>query len=79
VSIDTVEEGQTITKLVFTVSGMRDGAHEKIIIDGNVLTLEASTGTLAGNGIDYNISMLPVPPVPGQAMTATVVLTMQNG
>ncbi len=37
-SVGTVEAGQTITGLTFTVSGLQDGANERIVVDGTTIT-----------------------------------------
>ncbi|WP_229676226.1 beta strand repeat-containing protein [Polaromonas eurypsychrophila] len=60
--------GQLITGLTFTVSGLLDGANERIVIDGTAITLGANTsGTTSSNGLGYSMTIV--------AGTATVVLT----
>ncbi len=64
----TVEAGQRITGLTFTVSGLVDGADEVIVVDGRTITLGAnSSGTTVTNGLAYNSTV--------SAGTATVVLS----
>ncbi|MGC4059845.1 MAG: DUF4347 domain-containing protein [Aquabacterium sp.] len=71
-AISTIEPGQTITGLTFTVSGLVDGANEKISVDGTAITLgAASSGTTATNGMSYNVSIT--------SGTATVTLTSASG
>jgi len=42
----TIESGQTITGLAFTVGGLVDGVNEKIVVDGTAITLGGnSSGT----------------------------------
>ena len=50
----TIESGQTITGLTFTVSGLADGANESIVVDGKTITLGAtSSGTTTTNSMAY--------------------------
>ncbi|SDK18862.1 VCBS repeat-containing protein, partial [Bradyrhizobium sp. Rc2d] len=72
-SITTVEAGQTIKGLTFTVSGLLDGSNEKIIVDGTVFSLtDATTGTTSGgNSLGYSVSV--------SGSTATVMLTSAGG
>ena len=37
---NTIESGQTITGLTFTVSGLADGANETVVVDGKTITLQ---------------------------------------
>ncbi|MFT3857961.1 MAG: DUF4347 domain-containing protein [Aquabacterium sp.] len=68
----TVETGQSITSLTFTVSGLADGANERITVDGSTITLGGnSSGTTATNGLTYNVTV--------SSGTATVVLTKAGG
>ncbi|WP_083714930.1 beta strand repeat-containing protein [Bradyrhizobium brasilense] len=68
----TVESGQTITALTFTVSGLQDGANEKISVDGTAITLGAnSSGTTTTNGMSYSVTIA--------SGTATVSLTKAAG
>ena len=64
----TVEAGQTVSGLTFTVSGLLDGADEAIVVDGTTITLGVtSAGTTAGNGLSYNATV--------SGGTATIVLS----
>ena len=64
----TVETGQTITGLTFTVSGLVDGANETIVVDGKTITLGATgSGTTTTNGLSYTATV--------SGGTATVVLS----
>ncbi|MBK7025219.1 MAG: hypothetical protein IPH41_17655, partial [Sulfuritalea sp.] len=68
----TVESGQTITGLTFTVGGLLDGASERIVVDGTTITLGAnSSGTTATNGMSYTVTIA--------SGTATVVLSKVAG
>ncbi|MFX8422200.1 hypothetical protein ABTL73_21060, partial [Acinetobacter baumannii] len=45
-AVSTIEAGQTITSLTFTVGGLVDGANEKLSVDGTAITLGGnSSGT----------------------------------
>ena len=67
----TIESGQTITGLTFTVSGLVNGANEVIVVDGRTITLGAtSSGTTATNGLAYTATV--------SGGTATVVLSGGN-
>jgi len=71
-SVGTIESGQTITSLTFTVSGLADGASERIVVDGTTITLgSSSSGTTTTNGMTYNVTV--------SSGTATVVLTKVAG
>ncbi|RTL27881.1 MAG: DUF4347 domain-containing protein, partial [Burkholderiales bacterium] len=71
-SVSTIEAGQTITSLTFTVGGLVDGANEKISVDGTAITLGGnSSGTTATNGMSYSVTI--------SSGTATVVLTSASG
>ena len=64
----TIESGQTITGLTFTVSGLVDGANEVIVVDGRTITLGAnSSGTTVTNGLAYSSTL--------SGATATIVLS----
>src|SRR6185436_245361 len=68
----TIEAGQTILGLNFTVSGLLDGANERIVVDGSAITLGAnSSGTTTTNTMAYNVTIA--------AGTATVTLTKAAG
>jgi len=71
-AVGTVETGQTITGLSFTVGGLLDGANERIVVDGTTITLGANTsGTTATNGMSYTVTIA--------GGTATVVLSSVAG
>ncbi len=71
-SISTIEAGQTIKGLTFTVSGLLDGANEKIVVDGTTFSLtNSTTGTTSGNSLGYSVSV--------SGTTATVTLTSASG
>ena len=68
-SVGTVEAGQSITSLTFTVVGLLDGSNENVVIDGTAIGLvDGTTGTTTGGkSLDYSISVT--------GNTATVTLT----
>ena len=69
---NTIESGQTIKGLTFTVGGVVDGANDKIVVDGTAVTLGAnSSGTTATNGMSYTVTIV--------SGTATVALTKTAG
>ncbi|UQR61116.1 VCBS domain-containing protein [Bradyrhizobium sp. C-145] len=72
-SISTVEAGQTIKTLKFTVSGLVDGANEKIAVDSSTFSLTNGTSgtTTGGNSLGYSVSV--------SGATATVTLTSAAG
>ncbi|MFT5098768.1 MAG: hypothetical protein ACI9HY_000881, partial [Planctomycetaceae bacterium] len=57
-SVDTVEPGQTVENLVFTVNNLVDGANEVITIDGSPVSLVTGSGTTSSNGYGYSISLV---------------------
>ncbi|MFK3774526.1 beta-propeller fold lactonase family protein [Pseudomonas sp. NPDC089406] len=69
-AIDAVEAGQTITSLTFTVSGVKDGASETLLLDGTQIALVAGSGITAG-GLSYTVTL--------SDGTATVVLGSAAG
>jgi len=70
-AISPVEFGQVITELKLTVSGLTDGANEKLVIDGVSVSLDAGTsGTTATNAIGYTVSV--------SGTVATVTLTKSD-
>jgi hypothetical protein len=70
-AISTIEAGQTIKGLSFTVTGLQDGASEKIVIDGTTIFLGANiSGWTATNGLVYTSV--------GSGGTATVTLSGGN-
>ncbi|CAD6879055.1 hypothetical protein [Methylomonas albis] len=70
-ALSTVEAGQTIDQVVFTVSGLADGASEIIVINGTDVALTNGTsGNTATNTIAYTVSVT--------GTTATVTLTKSD-
>ncbi|MBK5913069.1 DUF4347 domain-containing protein [Rhodocyclus purpureus] len=70
VKVSTVESGQSIEGITFTVSGLVDGANESIVVDGKTITLGSdSTGTTktSGRGYSYTVKL--------SGTTATIVLS----
>ena len=64
----TIESGQTITGLTFTVSGVVDGVNESIVVDGKTITLgTTSSGTTTTNSLAYTSTV--------SSGTATIVLS----
>ncbi|WP_246004382.1 tandem-95 repeat protein [Marinimicrobium koreense] len=67
-SIGTVESGQTVNGLTFTVSNVTNGSNERINLDGSTIVLtDGTSGTTASNGLSYSVSVV--------GGTATVSLT----
>jgi VCBS repeat-containing protein len=67
-TVSTVEAGQTVTGLTFTVTGLLNGANESIVVDGRTITLGVtSSGTTTTNGLTFTATV--------SGGTATVVLT----
>ena len=65
---NTIESGQTITGLTFTVSGLVDGVNESIVVDGKTITLgTTSSGTTTTNSLAYTSTV--------SGGTATIVLS----
>ena len=55
-SVATVESGQSIIGLTFTVDGLIDGAQESIVVDGTTINLgAASSGITATPGMSYSV------------------------
>jgi len=72
VSASTVEAGQTLTRLDFTVSNVTDGSAEQITVDGTTIQLvNGGSGTTATNAMSYTVSVA--------SGTATVSLTKGAG
>jgi hypothetical protein len=68
VTIDTVESGQTVAELKFTVTNVSDDTDEIVVIDGDEITLtDGNSSTTGANGFGYSISL--------GGSTATVTLT----
>ncbi|MQG95527.1 DUF4347 domain-containing protein [Pseudomonas sp. MN1F] len=71
-TINTVESGQSVLQMVFTVTGVANGAAEKLVIDGTDVTLVQGTSvTTSINGISVSVSV--------SAGTATVTLDKAGG
>ncbi|MEQ1740883.1 MAG: hypothetical protein ABL869_00050, partial [Candidatus Nitrotoga sp.] len=70
-SVSTVEAGQTVTSLTFTVGNVQNGSSEVINLDGTAISLVNGTGTTTTNGMTYNVTV--------SGGTATVVLTKAAG
>ncbi len=72
VTASTVEAGQTLTRLDFTVTNVTDGAAERITVDGTTIQLTNGTsGTTATNSLSYTVTVA--------SGTATVSLTQGAG
>src|SRR5262249_10106526 len=57
-SISTIEAGQTIKSLTFTVGGLLDGSNEKVTVDGTTISLtNLGSGTTSGNGLSYSVAV----------------------
>ncbi|PWC17724.1 hypothetical protein DDT56_05565 [Brenneria corticis] len=56
VSLSTVESGQTISAITFTVSGLADGDSETLTVAGARIALVAGSGTL-DNGYAYSVTL----------------------
>lgn len=56
-SISTIENGQNINRVIFTVSGINDGSNEQLSINGTTLTLQNVTGFNLGNSFTANVSL----------------------
>lgn len=67
----TIEAGQIFIKTVLTVSGVVDGSHEKLMLDGQEIALIAGSGKTA-NGHDYQVT------VQGDVVTITVSSSSQG-
>jgi hypothetical protein len=71
-SVSTIESGQSIIALNFTVSGLQDGVNESMVVDGKTITLGAnSSGTTTTNGMSYTVTI--------SSGTATISLTKAAG
>ncbi|MGE5522627.1 MAG: VCBS domain-containing protein, partial [Rhodospirillaceae bacterium] len=71
-SVSTVESGQSISGLAFTVSGLRDGASETVVVDGTTLSLGGnSAGITLGRLMTYSVTV--------SGDTATVSLAKLTG
>jgi len=70
VVISTVESGQRVLDVSFTVSGLLDGASERLNIGGSSIALVEGSGTTA-SGLSYTVTL--------NGGTATVVLSSSAG
>lgn len=53
-----VEAGENITALTIMISGLKDGASEKLLIDGTAVSLtQGASGSSAANGIAYSVAL----------------------
>ncbi len=68
-SASTVEAGQAFTSMTLTVTGLADGTHEKLVIDGS--TVQLTTGAMPGvtgtNSLQVSVALVEA--------TATVTIT----
>ncbi|WP_198939410.1 hypothetical protein, partial [Motiliproteus sp. MSK22-1] len=70
-SVDTIESGQNITGLSFTITNVTNGSNEQINIDGTTIVLTHGTnGSTAGNSLNYSVMVI--------GTTATVTMTGGN-
>jgi Putative Ig domain len=70
-SISTVESGQNISQLIFTVSESSDGATETVTIDGtSVALIDSTSGTTSANSFAYSVVV--------SGATATVTITKSD-
>ncbi|WP_344956503.1 DUF4347 domain-containing protein, partial [Zobellella aerophila] len=70
-NINTVEAGQTITGLSFTITNVTNGSNERINVDGTTVVLTHGTnGSTAGNSLNYSVMVI--------GTTATVTMTGGN-
>jgi hypothetical protein len=68
----TIESGQTMSGLTFTVANLHDGANEVVVVDGTTFALtNGGSGTTSTNGFGYTVSVA--------AGVATVTLTKAAG
>jgi hypothetical protein len=60
VSVSTIEAGQSIRQLTFTVSGLVDGSSEQLVIDGTTVTLtDGLPGTTTGPlAVGYSVTVV---------------------
>ena len=67
-SASTIESGQTLAAMTFTVTNVNDGSNERINADGTAIVLTHGTsGTTATNSLGYSVSV--------SGTTATVTFT----
>lgn len=83
-SVSAVEEGQLITRVILTVSGIRDAEDEALLIDGSVLTLQNGlTLVTSQNSVTLSISdtggILSVSMAQNNGLSAETIATILNG
>lgn len=67
-TINTVESGQSINQIVFTITNRSNGSSEKLVIDGTAVALIDGTNVItSGNGTSVQVSV--------SGTTATVTMT----
>ncbi|HSW68559.1 MAG TPA: hypothetical protein VLI69_00150, partial [Gammaproteobacteria bacterium] len=69
--VSTVESGQTIKSLTFTVGNIQNGSSEILSVDGSTISLINGSGTTTANGMSYSVTV--------SGGTATVVLSKVSG
>lgn len=83
ISVSTIEVGQTITSLTFTVTNVNDGSNERINVDGTAIVLTHGTaGTTATNSLSYSVSVTGTTAtvtLSGGTMTTTATLFLVDG
>ena len=83
VPVSGLEAGQTIKGLTFTVSGLLDGANEKILVNGTAITLGAgSSGTTLTNLLPYTVTIAgdtATITLTGGTLSGAQVVTLVNG
>ncbi|MDP1886303.1 MAG: tandem-95 repeat protein [Polaromonas sp.] len=81
-AVSTIESGQTITSLTFTVSGLQDGANETILVDGRTINLGASVaGWTTANGLVFTSTVsggTATVTLSGGSLSAAQVQTLVN-
>ncbi len=81
VEISTVESGQTISGMTFTVTNAE--ASDRITFDGTAITLsDGASGTTGGNSLTYNVSIadgIATVTISGGSMTTAAAQTVIDG
>ncbi|MDP2034757.1 MAG: tandem-95 repeat protein [Polaromonas sp.] len=82
-AVSTIEAGQTISGLSFTIGGIADGANEQIVVNGTTIALGAnSSGTTATNGLGYTVTIaggVATVVLTGGTLTTAATQTLVNG
>ncbi|MBU3639604.1 DUF4347 domain-containing protein, partial [Polynucleobacter sp. AP-RePozz3-80-G7] len=82
-SISTVEFGQTIQSLTFTVSGVSDTSNEVVGVDGSTISIgSSSSGTTTTHGLAYSVTYsggTATVSLSGGALSATDAQALING